>query len=369
MILNQQYKDSSERNEAAKTYVESKLEIANKSSESDFSHLHNYPHLKQILHDLIFVQSKGFRGVVATAITGKYLNPEYDPLNHFYDCKPRSIFENGIFYAFEDKIPCGKSDPLNVAKNVNVLDESWAEGKRPQKAAMAAVNYLRFIESSSSTEEKEILINLFFFKLTEYANSIASIKIDVPTSSEASNQEIGCKLVQFILTYPESGTTPQLVISKLLNKLYKNSKVIVEGGDESVFGTNTTSKKPADIWLELDGVPFNLFEITVKKVDKKRLDDCIQSLHSVSMLDKQVNFICRIPEDVTTLIGLQDGTFNYKNKSFNFINIETFITSIISLLPSLEVDHLLKELSDFMSDVGRPESTKSGWNSIFGNQP
>ena len=356
---------ASQRNEAAKQYVLDKLELVTNCSESDFLHLKNYNILKQTLDDLIFVQSKGFRGVVATAITGKYLNPKYDPLNDFYACKPRAIFEQGIFYAFENKIPCGKSDPLNVAKGVSILDENWAKGRRPQKSAIAVVHYLRYIESSLNNEEKETLINYFFFKLTEYANSIASIKIDVPKSCNASNQEIGHKLVQFILTYPESGTTPQVVISKLLNKLYKNSQIIVEGGEESVFGTNTTSKKPSDIWLKLEDLPFNLFEITVKKIDGKRLDDCIQSLHSVGMLDKQVSFICRIPEDITTLTALKNGTLNYKNKTFNFIDIKMFIKSIILLLPSLEVDNLLKELSEFMSEVGRPETTKNGWNAIF----
>ena len=358
---------TNQRNETAKQYILDKLELAERSLESDFENLHNYTILKQTLHDLIFVTSKGFRGVVATAITGKHLNPKYDPLNNFYSCKPRAIFEHGIFYAFENKIPCGKSDPLNVAKNVNILDENWAKGKRPQKSAMAAVNYLRYIEASSNKDEKEKLINFFFFKLTEYAKSIASIKIDIPTSSKASNQEIAHKLTNFVLTYPESGTTPQLVISKLLNKLYEHSEITVKGGDESVFGTNTTSKKPADIWLELEEQPFNLFEITVKKIDEKRLDDCIQSLNSVNMLNKQVNFICRIPEDIKTLTNLQNGTLSYKNKAFNFVDIKIFITSIILLLPSFDIDDLLKELSEFMSNVDRPEITKKGWNSIFVN--
>ncbi|WP_222422822.1 hypothetical protein, partial [Yersinia bercovieri] len=103
------------------------------------------------------------------------------------------------------------------------------------------------------------------------------------------------------LSYPESGTIPQFVISKILSSLYKQSSINVIGGDESVFGTNTTSKKPADIWLEDEGKILNLYEITVKKIDYKRLDDSIQSLVDTDSLDKPILFICRLPYDINTL--------------------------------------------------------------------
>ena len=81
------------RNELAKQFIIDKLELVRELEESDFHQIPNYKQLARILTDLIFVTSKGFRGVVATAITGKYLNPDYDPLNDFYSCNPRSIFE------------------------------------------------------------------------------------------------------------------------------------------------------------------------------------------------------------------------------------------------------------------------------------
>ena len=60
-------------------------------------------------------------------MTGLHLNDSYDPLNNFYGCNPRSIFEGGIWYALQENgIPCGKSDPLNVAKNINELNEAIA---------------------------------------------------------------------------------------------------------------------------------------------------------------------------------------------------------------------------------------------------
>ncbi|WP_158967661.1 hypothetical protein [Paraglaciecola sp. L3A3] len=353
-----------QRNERAKQYVIDKLDLASDFTESDFQNIPNYDYIKSILLALIFVPAKGFRGVVATAITGKYLNPNYDPLNDFYSCNPRSIFEQGIFYAFENRIPCGKSDPLNVAKNINVLDDAWAKGKRPQASAQAAVDYLHCIEAASN-EEQEDLINYFFFKLVEYANSIASIQIIVPDQQELANQVSANKLLEFVLRFPESGTIPQLVVSKLMKKLYSTSTVVVEGGDESVFGTNTTSKKPADIWLESSNTPYNLFEVTVKKIDAKRLDDCIQSLHSVGMLEKQVSFVCRIPEDINSLSGVQNGALNYKGKQFNFVEIRSFILSMMAFLSAQEVHEVMLELQSFISQIERPITTRNGWNSIF----
>lgn len=70
------------------------------------------------------------------------------------------------FYALqENDIPCGKSDPLNVAKNINRLNEDWAMGKRPAKAALAAVGFLRLILEADD-RKRERLIDYFFFRLS-----------------------------------------------------------------------------------------------------------------------------------------------------------------------------------------------------------
>ncbi|OBU08915.1 hypothetical protein AYY16_06780 [Morganella psychrotolerans] len=133
-----------DRNEKAKQYILDQLELVASLTESDFKDLKNYHKLKVIARDLIYVKAMGFRGVVATALTGKFLDKDYDYLNDFYHCNPRSIFENGIFYAFQImKIPCGKSDPLNVAKNNSILDENWAKGKRPQKNSNGCYKYAK----------------------------------------------------------------------------------------------------------------------------------------------------------------------------------------------------------------------------------
>jgi hypothetical protein len=353
-----------QRNAEAKRFISEKLDYASTLTEDVFKDLPDYYKLLTTLDNLIKVKTMGFRGVVATAITGKHLNPDYDPLQNFYSCKPRSIFEKGIFYGLEGRVPCGKSDPLNVAKNISVLDEAWTVGKNTEKSAQAAVDYLRFIENSKDAHQQRI-IDFFFFKLLEYGNSIKNMEIQVPKAEGTAPQLIAWKLSQLVLDYPESGTIPQLVISILLNKVYEHSTIVVEGGDESVFGTNTTSKKPADIWLENENGPYNLYEITVKTVDYKRLDDCIQSLNSVNMLDKPVHFICRLNKDIATL-DTMNHSLTYKGKTFNFVDISTFIKSLVTLLNTEQMLDITNELASFVSDIQRPIKTKNGWNLLFG---
>lgn len=352
-----------ERNLEAKNFVNSQITKTKLLSESNFPRFSSQSEVYKILTDLIEVQAKGFRGVALTAIVGLYLNENYDPLNNFYGCNPRPIFENGIWYALnENNIPCGKSDPLNVAKNTNQLDENWAQGRRPQKAAIAAVKFIRKLLDSKATEKEE-LINYFFFRLVKYARSISSFSLASGVIKTASNQQLSNKLIKFILSHPESGHMPQYLIAKLL-EASAPAGTKIKGGSESVFGTNTTSKKPADIWTEINGNTINLYEVTVKKIDLKRLEDCLGAMVSTNNLDKPVTFICRIPED-TGSINITNNVLIYKTKTFDFVDIRHFVAITSALLSPAELRNVINELEEFVNNISVSLKTKRGWNSIF----
>lgn len=358
--------DSKLRNERAKLYITNKLTLASTKKETHFTTLSKYDEVSAVLQDLIETNTRGFKGLVATALTGMHLDSNYDPINDFYGCSPRSIFEQGIFFAFQDyqdKIPSGKSDPLNVAKTANKLDRNWAKGRRPETAALAVVNFLE--EIVSNTAERDLLVDFYFFRLLRHAKSVAAISITIPESDDLSQQEIGHRLVQFTYQYPESGTIPQYIFSLLFNAIYEHSSHTVVGGEESVFSTNTTSKKAADIWIEENGQPINLYEITVKKVDIKRLDDSINALNDMDMLSSNIHFICRLPEDTNTLDELVNGTYIYKGKRFNFIDMRSFMLSLVALLKTEQLKNIIDELTSFIEAVERPVTTKAGWNKIF----
>lgn len=352
-----------ERNLVAKKFVNQKIKSAKLQSENNFQSYTPISEIYKTVTNLIEVKSMGFRGVVLTAIVGLQLDTSFDPLTKFYDCNPRSIFEHGIWYALnENSIPCGKSDPLNVAKNTNILDEGWAQGRRPQSAAIAAITFLRKIMSSNATE-REKLINYFFFRLVKFAETISSFVIAPANIASISNQQLSNKLIAFILGYPESGNMPQFLIAKLL-EASASASVVIKGGTESVFGTNTTSKKPADIWTESNGEVGNLYEVTVKKVDVKRLEDCLDALRPTNNFNKPVTFICRIPEDTNSL-ELSNQVLVYKSKTFDFVDIRQFITSIAALLSPEELHRVTEELEQFVSGINISTGTKEGWNTLF----
>lgn len=354
-----------ERNSAGQYYVNTRLGVAKTKKEEDYPEFKPTSEIHQLLTELIEVNAKGFRGVVVTALTGLYLNEQYDPLNNFYGCNPRSIFEGGIWYALQENgVPCGKSDPLNVAKNVNQLNEDWAEGRRPQTAAMAAVNFLRIVMNSGKSK-KARLIDYFFFRLWKYAESVSGFQIAEITTSE-SRQILGNKLVNFTLRYPESGHLPQFLISQLLGAVLRTSTINVIGGSESVFGTNTTSKKPADIWLEIEGNEINLYEVTVKPITKKRLDDSIDALNATGHLYHSVTFICRMPVDVAEL-NVVDGSYTYKGKCFDFVDYFAFCISLFAIISNDEFSSILNNASDFVQDMHISIKTKTGWNEFFKN--
>lgn len=365
-----------ERNIQAKQYVEYLYSNINDLTITDFSSHPLFEQANTILLDLVHtkVLAKGFRGIVLTAIVGKYLNNSYDFLNKFYDCSPRAIFENGIFLALRDlKIPCGKSDPLNVAKNTNVLNMDWAEGKRPQRAAEAVVNYLHLLDSNFSQKDNySFLVNFFMFRLKELADIYVSSVVTVVTTDTESQQELAIKLWSFVSQAVEGGTIPQFFIGTLLEAIYLyDQNTIVSGTKESVSGTNTTSQKPGDLVINKNGIISNIFEVTLKVVDTKRLSDSYDVLAEQGYLDIPITFLCRIPQDTASLSEITyspkmvSGFTKEQNHLFNFVDIESFICSQIAVLNKAQITYLLANLTEFISEYDRPLKTREIWNAHF----
>ncbi|MGB7416962.1 MAG: hypothetical protein WA902_22395 [Thermosynechococcaceae cyanobacterium] len=355
----------SERNDAGKFYVNTRIEVARTKSAADFPDFDEFSDVYKLLTDLIEVNAKGFRGVVVTALVGLHLNSDYDPLDNFYGCNPRAIFEKGIWDALQESgIPCGKSDPLNVAKNTYQLNEDWAKGRRPQRAAMAVVDFLQMVMEASQSRRAR-LIDYFFYRLWKYAQAVNAYELVRIDSVQQAKLDLGSQLIHFTLEYPESGQLPQYLVSQLLQALFKHSHINVMGGDESVFGTNTTSKKPADIWLEEQNRPTNLYEVTVKEVSRKRLDDSIDALEQTGHLDCPVIFICRIPEDVAEL-SLSNSHVVYRGKSFEFIDYRSFCLTLFALLAEQDLAGVVENVSQLIRNKDMSTRTKAGWNVLFG---
>lgn len=355
-----------ERNQKVAYWLSAKLTRAKSLAESDFKKLKDASAVSEVLSDLIETNAKGFRGVVLTSLAGHHVDSNFSPLSDFYACNPRSIFEHAIWYVLtEHNIPCGKSDPLNVAKNINALDENWAKDRRPEKSAMAAVRFLQLFFREKDANQKALLEDLFFYKLVKYAEGIASIEIVGADTSSVSRQWLADSLVQFSLNAPESGATPQLLIASVMKELFSRSDLSVCGGDESVFGTNTTSKKPADIWIEDEGNVALLYEVTLKKVDQKRLEDLIESTRTMQLDAIPITFICRIPEDVSTLGSIKSNTLEYRGRRIEFVDYASFVRSSFSVIGTDSAERIHDAVHDFVELVTTSVPTKNMWNLIF----
>lgn len=323
----------------------------------------------EILERLIPVKANGFRGVVLTGIVGMFLDSKYKPTEDFYRCNPRSIFEQGIYYALVDaRIPCGKSDPLNVAKNIQKLDYNWAQGKRPEDAARAAVDYLSAVENAwPDSARRYLVIRAFFSRLVEYA---AQADRPISALSRSYGQvpiDVANRLAAFALECPEGGAIPQFIVGSLIRHLRANDRYYssVEGVEDSVFGTNTTSKKPADIWEVLtDGTIGQLYEITAKKIDLKRLDDCADALTNIGLPKCTVTFICHLPRSIDTL-GINGNFVTHKGVIFQFIDIRSFIIDTFLIIGANAQTALINEVRAFVSEVNRAIKTKDYWNNTF----
>jgi hypothetical protein len=329
-----------------------------------------YPSERKVLERLIPIPTDGFRGVTLTAIMGKLVRADINTGTEFDSINPRGLFERGIRPVLRKfKIPTSSSAPLNVAKNIQVLDEKWAEGRKPEDAAMAAVDYIRRINRHWGDEAlRDDLIMMFVQRLVQYANEVAAFDVSLAPLDGFSPVTLGKRLAQFVENFPEGGAIPQFVVGSLLH--FTRSTDVdfegVEGVDASVFGTNTTSNKPADLWERLASGDFsNLYEVTCKKVDLERLDAAVESFARLGIENAPITFICRIPGDLQTL-PLEEGATVHRGMTFQFLDLRELITNLFVLLTQIKRIAVMQAIADFVGDPSRPVKTKRGWSKAFG---
>lgn len=324
---------------------------------------------RAVLERLIPIPTDGFRGITLTAIMGKYVRPDINTSNEFGSINPRSVFERGIRAVLKKhRVPTGASPPLNVAKNVQVIDEKWAEGRKPEDAALAAVDYIRRINRHWENEAyRDDLILIFVERLLAYADEVGELEVSLEPSNKAAPIAFGSKLAKFATEVPEGGAVPQFLVGLIIEALRSGDAEFreVEGADSSVFGTNTTSAKPADIWEILtDGEFGNLYEVTCKPVDIERLDAAVDSFARIDIASQPITFVCRIPDDVNAL-QLVDGCIEHRGVQFQFVDMTALITTSFVLLTEPKRAHLLTRFSEFIADPSRKVVTKKRWATLI----
>ncbi|MFM8333239.1 MAG: hypothetical protein ACKN9T_16285, partial [Candidatus Methylumidiphilus sp.] len=108
-----------------------------------------------------------------------------------------------------------------------------------------------------------------------------------------------------------------------------------------------------------------LYDVTVKKIDLKRLDDCILAQESVNVSDVPLAFICRLPDDISELPNVRKNTLLYKGKAIEFADIMKFVSSAFTLISDEKVEAIFCSLRTFVADVNTSIKAKNAWNGIF----
>jgi len=312
---------------------------------------------------------KGFPGVVLVAVVGRLLNNSYNPSTGFYKINPRPLFEKHIRPVLHGKYkaPMGLSDPLNVAKNANVLDDEWARGKRPEWAAMATVNLVKWAATASENELKALLRILVWVYLTLsklYTRQLPQLSLGIDLNAARN------LLISLINMAPAGGATAQNVVGALLqaqHDLFKKEGIL-EGVGESVYATNTTSGKPGDFSEAFDN-QLHIYEVTTKKVDLQRVDESAEAiLHYLAQTlnvpqSLEITFLCR-HKDIE-IEGLEINTsLTHKGVRYHFVDLHYWIFMMLERLGPTGRNTALSLIENYIRSASTDLTVKGTWEDL-----
>ncbi len=95
-----------------------------------------------------------------------------------------------------------------------------------------------------------------------------------------------------------------------------------------------------------------LYEITVKTIDEKCLDDCADNLEKLGRSCSNIIIICNLPKDIETL-DLKENYLNYRGIGFQFLDIKEFVKTSYCLLTEPQREKIIQNLGAFVSDPNR----------------
>ncbi len=324
----------------------------------------NYPeHFdKKEIESLFLTSIWGHREIVLTIIMARLMDSKFKASENFYDCNPRSLFEQPIRKALREyAIPHRKSGPLNVAKNSKKINRDWATDKHGGEIAMNVVKIVKKIESVSETELRKFAA-AYVARYKQEAKRIKKMEVNLPPQENPVNIAKLC--VNLINDVPDGGATPQIIIGLLMEAANKDRKnnVVVSGHRDSVSTTNTTGKKPGDILERINETSQLIYEITTKKFTRDRLIESHDAVMEFHLNIKDVFVICR-PQDVPENLGNTPTSYimaktQYRELTYYFINIYDYIQSAILFLTPEGRKFFYAELMAYVNHTNTSEKVK-----------
>lgn len=324
--------------------------------------------ISDALDSLFRTKAYGFREVVLTCVCAWEAGIEFDPVNRdFYKCNPRSVYERGIRPALAASgLPHMKSGPLNVAKNINTLDKAWANGRRPEWAAMAAVDVLEWLVAANGKERLarcRAVLDGVLARLRAEAERLESLAVE--PREDLTLYELFSAVGRFIAQAPDAGNTPQTIVSLILAGLFSDTPFTVFGSGKACE-TNLTAKKPADAWIEDDKEQIaHLYEVTVKPIDRNRIEDSVDSVLAHGKGHNEVIWLCRMPGDVIPL-EIEEGDFvEERGVRCEFVDLMRWVLCGLELLGCAGREAFLNQLSEHVGLPETSEKAKAVWRDIW----
>lgn len=324
---------------------------------------------------IVAAKEPSYREVLLCIVAHMLIDPELEASKDWYAFHPRGIYDKGPVKKFlmEHGVPHTKSGPLNITKAANI-NSAWAERRESPDIAKCVIDVVAYLESHNSIPEIQEMGVCLIKKLLREAKHIQKLSVEIkPNADPDYISELCIKLIDNV---PDSGNTPQQIVSKLL-KCYHysmHSEVQVIGGDDRASATSTTSNKPGDINEELCNKILKVYEITVKPFDEDRIIDsydCIEKFnqHSERKI-REVIVICR-PKDCPAQIRASGysfyiGSIDYQSIRYYFWNIYEWIVSMLQRMPDEGKVRFLFSLNGYINDINTAESVKNEWRKIQG---
>jgi hypothetical protein len=323
--------------------------------------------IKRIQRIIEEERSWGIRELLVTCCIGFKLDGlghivNFKPTTDFYAMKPRSVYGIIRIQLNDRRIPHRKDGPLNMAKGITGLDETWADSRNSKVAANDLVYLLRQMEQDSSLVDT--IFTIAMQGMLKLASNVRDLK--VKHKGGVSDEIIFNSFTRVIHEATDGGNTPHNLISILLSEVvmfYSNGSLYVLGAGESANATDTTSKKPGDFAVAKGGGEIlQIIEVTLKNFGKQRMSDSINSLRDYESNDgilenAEVIVLCREKDT-------PNGEFQsivVEGITFHFISIDFWIRTKLIEIGRKHRLSAFKLFTEYVNDHRTNKSVKEKW--------
>ncbi len=312
----------------------------------------------------------GIRELLVTCCVGFILDrlehiENFQPTVEFYEMKPRSVYATIRGILDEKKIPHRKDGPLNMAKGITGLNNTWADSRKCKVAANDLVYLLRQMEQDSSLVDKIFTVTMQ--RMLKLASDVRELKVKHKTG--VYDEIIFRSLVDVIHQATDGGNTPHNLISILLSEavlFWSNGSYSVLGAGESANATDTTSKKPGDFAIADDaGKILQIMEVTLKVFGDQRISDSINSLRDYEsnggvLENAEVVVLCRVEDTPRKRFE----AVTSEGVTFYFMSINAWIYSKLTEIGRKNRLTVFEKFTDYVNDYRTNNRVKESWNAL-----